>query len=286
MSVIQGKAKKYDGTAIDYVSIFNWADGKCIAQVVPDAAGNWEYEYFVDLNIGITYVADGCEPITHGAYSIIASSDVPTDTILHYAFDGDATDLSSSALDGVVTGSVSFSQGRKPDTQAISINGGSVKTLGALPVDGDKLTISFWFNTTQNDLAVIFGTDPFSRPNMLSILSNSSSSKRMNIQDVPSTSDPYTNKRSAPIGKGVWEHYFATIDRSKEGDAEFDVYLNGDQVASSPDENGDLNGDFANLPVVIGKTHDERLPYIGLLQDFRVYNRVLTNDERIRLLNE
>lgn len=68
MSKIESKAKKYDGTEIDYVSIFNWSDGKCIAQVTPDAAGSWEYEYFADLNIGITYVADGCEPITHGPY--------------------------------------------------------------------------------------------------------------------------------------------------------------------------------------------------------------------------
>lgn len=69
MSVIEGKAKKYDGTAIDYVSIFNWADGKCIAQVVPGAAGNWEFIYSTDMVVGLTYVADGCEPITHGPYT-------------------------------------------------------------------------------------------------------------------------------------------------------------------------------------------------------------------------
>ena len=71
MSKIEGKAKKYDGTEIDYVSIFNWSDGKCIAQVTPDAAGGWEYEHFADLNVGITYVADGCEPITHGPYVFV-----------------------------------------------------------------------------------------------------------------------------------------------------------------------------------------------------------------------
>lgn len=68
MSVINGVAKKYDGTAIDYVSIFNWSDGKCIVQVIPDSTGAWEYEYFANLSVGIAYVADGCEPITHGPY--------------------------------------------------------------------------------------------------------------------------------------------------------------------------------------------------------------------------
>lgn len=68
MTWLRGKAKKYDGSPIDYVSIFNWPTGKCIAQVQPDEMGNWKYDYYADLNIGITYVADGCEPITHGAY--------------------------------------------------------------------------------------------------------------------------------------------------------------------------------------------------------------------------
>ena len=68
MTWLRGKAKKYNGGAIDYVSIFNWPTGECIAQVQPDEMGNWKYDYYTDLNIGITYVADGCEPVTHGAY--------------------------------------------------------------------------------------------------------------------------------------------------------------------------------------------------------------------------
>ena len=87
---IQGRAKKFDGTAIDYVSIFNWINGTCIAQVTPDASGNWQYTYSKDLQVGLTYVADGCEPITHGAYAYVAVS--PTDTILHYSFDGNVLD--------------------------------------------------------------------------------------------------------------------------------------------------------------------------------------------------
>lgn len=71
MSEITGRAKKYDGTAIDYVSIFNWDDGQCLAQVVPDLTGAWSYSYVGEINIGITYVADGCEPITHGAYTFV-----------------------------------------------------------------------------------------------------------------------------------------------------------------------------------------------------------------------
>lgn len=72
MSKIIGRAKRYDGTSIDYVLLFDWFTGECLGKAVPDAAGNWSYEYYSSLNCGITYVADGCEPITHGAYQFIA----------------------------------------------------------------------------------------------------------------------------------------------------------------------------------------------------------------------
>lgn len=72
-NTITGRAKKHDGTAIDYVSIFNWNDGACIAQITPNAAGIWNYQYLTNLKVGITYIADGCEPVTHGAYNFIAA---------------------------------------------------------------------------------------------------------------------------------------------------------------------------------------------------------------------
>lgn len=66
---VEGRAKKFNGAAIDYVSIFDWGDGKCIDQITPDASGIWQYNYAKNLVVGITYVANGCEPITHGPYT-------------------------------------------------------------------------------------------------------------------------------------------------------------------------------------------------------------------------
>lgn len=71
MATINGKVKRFDGTAIDYVSIFQWKTGKCLAQIVPDSAGNWSFDYDKNMIVGITYVADGCEPITHGPYEFV-----------------------------------------------------------------------------------------------------------------------------------------------------------------------------------------------------------------------
>lgn len=71
MAVINGRAKRYDGTAIDYVLIFRWKDGKCLGKSILDKAGNWSFEYHNNMIIGITYVADGCEPISHGPYELV-----------------------------------------------------------------------------------------------------------------------------------------------------------------------------------------------------------------------
>lgn len=80
MSQITGRAKRYDGTPVDYVLLFDWDSGGCIGTEIPDAAGNWVHNYYTDLRCGITYVADGCEPITHGAYEF-TSSDRTVDNI-------------------------------------------------------------------------------------------------------------------------------------------------------------------------------------------------------------
>lgn len=71
MSQMSGKAIKYNGEPIDYVLLFDWISGKCIDTPVPDLAGNWSFNYYINLNIGITYIADGCEPITHGSYQFV-----------------------------------------------------------------------------------------------------------------------------------------------------------------------------------------------------------------------
>lgn len=75
MSEIQGNAKKYDGSSIDYVLIFDWSTGACLGVSNPDQSGLWNFYYGNDMVVGITYVATGCEPITHGPYEFFATND-------------------------------------------------------------------------------------------------------------------------------------------------------------------------------------------------------------------
>ena len=74
MATINGRAKRYDGLPVDYVLLFAWKTGKCLGKVIPDAAGNWSFDYDTNLIVGITYIADGCEPITHGPYELVLNT--------------------------------------------------------------------------------------------------------------------------------------------------------------------------------------------------------------------
>lgn len=71
MATINGRVKRFNGTAIDYVLLFTWKTGKCLGKSIPDSTGNWSFDYDINLIVGITYVADGCEPITHGPYEFV-----------------------------------------------------------------------------------------------------------------------------------------------------------------------------------------------------------------------
>lgn len=94
MSLIAGNAKKYSGAQIDYVIIFDWVTGSHIKVVTPDPSGAWQHEYFKDMLIGITYVADGCKPISHGPYDFKADSSGGITSgylVFTYAQSGNAT---------------------------------------------------------------------------------------------------------------------------------------------------------------------------------------------------
>ncbi|WP_420229030.1 LamG-like jellyroll fold domain-containing protein [Psychrobacter sp. ER1] len=283
---ITGRAKKYDGTPIDYVSIFNWTDGKCIAQVLPNAAGEWEYQYSTGLNVGLTYVANGCEPITHGAYQFDYVSAIPTDTILHYSFNGDALDQSASALNGVKTGVANFIAGRKAGTQCLEFINGCIRTPQPLVINSDKVAISFYMATNQNDLGVLFEMGQATGNNRFAAFMNNRSFAPLTfvLVDNPST----VSGSYAAINKSlVWQHIVLQADKSKPLNSEIEIYINNEYLAIRDNQlPSNVTGLFASHVLYIGQREASSLPFKGLIQDLRIYNRTLSAEERLALFNE
>ncbi|MBA2057322.1 LamG domain-containing protein [Psychrobacter cryohalolentis] len=284
MAQISGKAKRFNGEPVDYVLLFDWASGNCIGKAIPNALGEWEYNHTSNLNCGITYVADGCEPITHGVYSYNVV--IPTDTILHYDFNGDVLDKSAKGLDGVRTGSTAFVTGRKAGTQAIDFTDGCVRTPSFLPIGTNKLTVSFWIKTSQSALGVIYESSPDfnGANNTFAAFTNVNKSGELYATQLGSG---YNTVISPLSINDVWQHVIITVDRDKLASEEQKIYINNQLVSSfSTTENADSTGDFSNQILYIGQRGATSAAFVGVLQDMRFYNRVLIADERAALFNE
>lgn len=69
--LFSGNATTAEGNPVDFVRIFQWPTGGLETVATPDETGYWEVFIFWDGDYGITYIADGCQPVTHGPYSIV-----------------------------------------------------------------------------------------------------------------------------------------------------------------------------------------------------------------------
>lgn len=285
---IQGRAKKYDGAAIDYVSIFNWTDGKCIAQIIPDASGNWQYSYSKNLEVGITYVANGCEPMTHGPYSFTYEYNLFTDTILHYDFDGNVLDGSASNLNGIKTGDANFVTGRKAGTQALEFIAGCVRTPVALPINSRELTVSFWMKFPNGALpseGMVYETSTNAYDNsggILGVLDGAGF-----FQSSLNNSSGYNITRSPISSSPDFYHILITMSNSLSGITTHKIYINNvltSVMDSVNQKNSSAN--IGNYILYIGQRAATSLSLKAILQDMRFYNRVLTAEERTQLFNE
>lgn len=285
MAAINGKAKRFNGEPVDYVMFFDWFGGQCIGKAVPDLNGNWSFRYYNNQNIGITYIADGCEPITHGSYATVVQT--PNDTILHYPFDGNTKDYSSGRLDGVKEGSVSFMDGRIAGTKSAYFINGCVKTPTDLFIDSTAATISFWIKpvnlTSTGVIAEIGATFGLSKSFLIALNDPEAGGLSSVHGDGVNT---HAKKTSSKITAN-WTHVVVGIDKSRPANDEARIYINNVNVTTEFGGNDqDTNGVLNSGVLYIGKRYGSTLPLHAYLQDFRIYNRTLTEAERTQLFNE
>lgn len=285
MPKIKGVAKRFSGEPVDYVLLFDWLSGKCLGKSVPDALGNWSFSYYSYVNCGITYVADGCQPITHGAYDYPYNT-VPT-PILHYPFDGNTKDYSDRKMDGVLTGSVTFSEGRKPDTNSARFINGCVQTPSNLIVDSPSATISFWIKLvglTSASVVAEIGSS-FSASRSFLVSNNDPSSGLISSAHNMASGGTHSKTSSGAMGS-EWAHVLVEINTTRLGAEETKIYINNIDVTTSNGNDNDTTGNLGNGILYIGQRFASSLPLNGYLQDFRVYNRTLTAEERTLLFTE
>lgn len=86
---------------------------------------------------------------------------------------------------------------------------------------------------------------------------------------------------------GQWNHYAFVKDLSDEdGVARMSIYQNGVLVATSGGKNKSIDIDVDNEFFSIGSTNTNQLSYIGKVDDFRIYDRALTQQEIVSLAGQ
>lgn len=71
--VFSGTALTADGAAADYVALWEWPSGTTRTLTTPASDGTWSITTSTLGDYGLTYIADGYKPATHGPYSVSAS---------------------------------------------------------------------------------------------------------------------------------------------------------------------------------------------------------------------
>lgn len=69
---ISGNATTAEGLPADFVRIFSWPTSELVGVAIPDESGDWSHEVPLTGDYGLTYIAAGCQPITHGPYYVEA----------------------------------------------------------------------------------------------------------------------------------------------------------------------------------------------------------------------
>jgi len=213
---------------------------------------------------------------------------VPNDYILKYGFDGNFFDQSINHQHGIKAGTVNFSEGRFPKTLCAEFTNGCITTPNVLPVNSDKLTISFFIKTTQISAGIVCEMGPnFNSDNTFCVVNNDPVNEKFNLIAAGTSnygpSEVY--KSISHINDGVWKHIIIIFDRALTDQKVF-IYNNLilDNIVSL--SNPTITGNFTNKVLNIGMRNAQFSPLNAKIQDFTIYNRVLNEVEREQLFNE
>ena len=218
------------------------------------------------------------------------SSPIPTDTIIHYKFNNDLVDSSSIGNNGIGSGTYTFGTDRKGvANNCLSLTNGRIETTNVVDLSStDKVSLSFWFKTAQTlPFGVLFNIGVLTASNSLYCDIGDVQVGRILLQDRFDTSTRQLFWSNFVCNPDTWIHCVLTTDRSLNASTQIKMFFNGVDQAPNIFASSDLNGNYSNLyKLVIGAMTGLSNPFIGLVDDFRIYGRILSQTEITNLYNE
>src|SRR3989475_6993355 len=205
--------------------------------------------------------------------------------VAEWKFNHNVKDTSGNNNNGAASGGVSFVHGKVG--QAISFDGTGIDRVpnsATLNFGVGSFSISTWVKTTQTNYWIVEH-----RPNNDGIYAGYS------LEGIGVTGDVAGRIRDSsgheilvttnPINDNQFHHVAFVVDRSIQTSK---MYVDGNLV-SSADISSVGNIDQNSIGVDIGYTsspNTPNTPFIGVLDQVRIYDRALAEDEVLTLFNE
>jgi hypothetical protein len=248
---------------------------------------------FSDLDI---MVATGNWLVSNWDVEVTAPAVGP---VLHYEFEGDANDSSGNGYNGTVTDPCGATYVAGYSGQALSFNGSTIEPtyvdvpLGFLSTIDKAVTVSMWLNCPYSGTRTVFAGEPNEGEwgNRILYLMFSGEGANLVIgnetyADPNGAVDSISGSPESGEFVDQWAHWAFT----KDGDAnKMAIYVNGELLASESIHNsiGDCNVPIAGIySFILGCNQRHDGGYLGLMDDFRVYDYAMTQGEVLALAGE
>ncbi|UKM65389.2 Ig-like domain-containing protein [Flavobacteriaceae bacterium GSB9] len=195
--------------------------------------------------------------------------------ILHYPFDetGGTTafDNSGNGNDGTVSGGATFSSGKIDNALVLDGTDDYVSAPAGVVDNLNRLTVTTWvYWNGGNPWQRIFDFGNGQTENMFLTASNSDGALQFSITENGITQNVVGP--TLPFNK--WSHLAVTINSNA-----ITLYLNGDNVAQYSVGSTIKPSDFNPVQNYIGKSQWPDPLFNGLIDDFRIYNYVFSDQE-------
>jgi hypothetical protein len=209
----------------------------------------------------------------------LALAELKDGLVAFYPFNGNANDESGNGKDGIVDGATLTKDRYGHANKAYSFDGNDFIEIDDIYVINDRdISISLWIKFQDNNHDNQFltnGSIQDSDPNYFVLTYNNDSSEEIRIatRDGEDWVNLYSNNKYA---LNQWYHIVFT-----RSGGEGKIYINGTLEKAGIVLSGDI-GDHHDW--FIGKgLYDDRGFFKGEIDEVRIYNRVLSNDEIVSL---
>ena len=170
---------------------------------------------------------------------------------------------------------------------AATFNGSkSLKTNSNFVINSDKVSISFWLKTSQTALAAILElSNSCNNNNAFGSFINNVLANRIDVAD--SISNLNIGSSTININNNTWKHIVLMIDRSKVGNQQKKIYVDGVlSYVQNTTYQVDLNGNFGLFPLFIGQRGGNSLGFNGQMKFLKIFNYPLSTTEITNLYNK